>query len=555
MNLIRLLLKTSGLTVLLAMLTGFLSGTSSAGLIALINTALTSTKPTLSSLGAIFAGLCLVMLISTVISQVLLARLSEGAIFDMRIILSHRIIACPLHQLEEIGAPRLLATLTDDIQSVSKAFLGFPFLCTNIATVVSCLIYLGWLSGTVFIGLVAVMALGVGSFQFLMSKGDRFFALAREEQDRLFKHFQSLTEGIKELKLHKKRRQTFLSEDLQSTASASRHYNIIGLSLFAVAGSSGLLLLFITIGLLLLGFPQLVDVKPSVLSGYAFVIIYMVVPMEAILNAFPIFSKANIALAKIDSLHLLLAGDSLTPPQLEGTEEGEMNDPEFTTTWQHLELIGVTHTYHQELSESSFILGPIDLTFYRGELVFFIGGNGSGKSTLVKLISGLYIPETGVIQIDGQAITDTNREWYLEQFSAVFSDYYLFDRLLGLDTPDLERQSQKYLAKLQLNQKVQVKDGVLSTTTLSQGQRKRLALLTAYLENRPIYIFDEWASDQDPVFKEIFYTQLLPELKTRGKTVLVVTHDDRYFDQADRLVKLDYGQVVYDKRLHQEAHS
>ena len=94
-------------------------------------------------------------------------------------------------------------------------------------------------------------------------------------------------------------------------------------------------------------------------------------------------------------------------------------------------------------------------------------------------------------------------------------------------------------------------DGVFSTTRLSRGQRKRLALVTAYLEDRPIYLFDEWAADQDPLFRRVFYQRLLPELKRRGKTVVAVTHDDRYFDAADQLIKLEEGKVV--KTLRHEA--
>jgi putative ATP-binding cassette transporter len=116
----------------------------------------------------------------------------------------------------------------------------------------------------------------------------------------------------------------------------------------------------------------------------------------------------------------------------------------------------------------------------------------------------------------------------------------------------LDERAFKYLSQLQLNHKVQVKDGTLSTTELSQGQRKRLALLAAYLEDRPIYVFDEWAADQDPHFKEIFYRQLLPELKARGKALLVISHDDRYYHLADRLIKIDYGQVVQDEVMSGE---
>ncbi len=129
----------------------------------------------------------------------------------------------------------------------------------------------------------------------------------------------------------------------------------------------------------------------------------------------------------------------------------------------------------------------------------------------------------------------------------VFSDFYLFEELLGLDDDNLDQKCSEYLQQLQLDHKVKVKNGQLSTTALSQGQRKRLALLTAYLEDRPIYLFDEWAADQDPIYKEIFYTKLLPELRDRGKTVLVISHDDRYFHLADRIIKLDYGKIDYDK--------
>jgi putative ATP-binding cassette transporter len=176
-----------------------------------------------------------------------------------------------------------------------------------------------------------------------------------------------------------------------------------------------------------------------------------------------------------------------------------------------------------------------------------VGGNGSGKTTLAKLLTGLYAPESGAIRMNGQPITDENREWYRQHFSAVFSDFYLFERLLGLEHSHLESQARRFLAQLQLDHKVEVQDGWLSTTALSHGQRKRLALLTAYLEDRPIYVFDEWAVDQDPLFKDLFYVQLLPDLKARGKTALVISHDERYYRVADRIIKLEYGKIESDK--------
>jgi putative ATP-binding cassette transporter len=184
------------------------------------------------------------------------------------------------------------------------------------------------------------------------------------------------------------------------------------------------------------------------------------------------------------------------------------------------------------------------LSFYSGEVVFVVGGNGSGKTTLAKLISGLYAPESGDIRLNGIEITDGLRDYYRQHFSAVFSDFFLFESFIGLGS-NLDAQASQYLKDLELDHKVEIKDGKLSTTELSQGQRKRLALLTAYLEDRPFYIFDEWASDQDPVFKQVFYNRIVPALRERGKAVIVITHDDKYFHCADRLIKLDFGRLDY----------
>ncbi len=193
--------------------------------------------------------------------------------------------------------------------------------------------------------------------------------------------------------------------------------------------------------------------------------------------------------------------------------------------------------------ETGFLLGPISLSLRSGEITYIVSGNGSGKSTLAKLITGLYIPQSGSIDLDGTLITDHNREWYRQHFSAIFSDFHLFDRYLGFNHTSLDQDVERYLKQLQLDQKVQVRDGILSTTRLSQGQRKRLALRTAYLEDRPVYLFDEWTSDQEPLFRDLFYKEILVKLKERGKTVLVITHDDRYFHLADHIIKLEYGKV------------
>jgi len=541
MNLIWLLLRASWVTVAIAVFTGLLSGACSARLIALINNAISSNGTSTSTLFWSFAGFALIILVTSIISQFLLIRLSQNAIYKLRMRLSSWILSSPLRHLEELGASRLLATLTDDVGAVSNTVFVIPILCIDVAVIVGCLIYLGWLSWAVFLVTLAFMFVAIGSVQLLLDKARSFLALAREEQDRLFKHFRAITDGIKELKLHRDRREAFLSKELQVAAASSRHYNIDSLSIFAIASGWGQLLFFIIVGLLLFGLPQLITVSTPILSGYVLTITYLMRPFQSLLEMLPALNRASVALQKIDTLGLSLASRS---------EASSIALTEPKPDWNCLELSQITHAYRGEREESSFTLGPINLTFSAGELVFIVGGNGSGKSTLAKLLAGLYIPETGEICLDKQSITDANREWYRQHFSVVFSDFYFFERLLGMGITDLDPQAQEYLVQLQLDHKVQVKDGVLSTTALSQGQRKRLALLTAYLENRPIYLFDEWASDQDPFFKKIFYKQLLPDLKHRGKTVLVISHDDRYFDLADRIVKLDYGKLEYDKYSH-----
>ncbi len=537
MSVIWLLLKASWLNVSIAIFTGLVSGGSSAMLIALINRAISDNSN--ASLVWYFAGLAILALLSGFVSQFLLIYLSQEAVYNLRLSLSRGILSTPLRNLEELGANRLLATLTDDVGTLSNTIFLIPFLCVDIAVVVGCLAYLSTISGTVFVVVFGFLVLMIGTVQLLLNKMRKFFDLAREEQDVLFKHFRSITDGIKELKLHSLRRQEFFTEELQVSADASRDYNVTALNTGAVAIGVGQLLFFMLMGLLLFVLPKFVPVSTPVLSAYILTSTYLMSPFQNILQRLPAIFRANTSVEKIEKMGLALASQAEISSVAKRVE---------TADWQTLELKGTTHRYPGEKEDSNFILGDISLKFHAGELVFIIGGNGSGKSTLAKLITGLYIPESGEILLDGQPITDENREWYRQHFSVIFSDFYLFDRLLGMSNHDLDAQAADYLKQFHLEHKVEVKDGILSTTALSQGQRKRLALLTAYLEDRPIYLFDEWASDQDPFFRDIFYKQLLPELKRRGKTVFVISHDDRYFDIADRAIKLDYGKIEYDRR-------
>ena len=541
MNLIWLLLKASWLQVAIAILTGLISGGTTARLIALINKAISEgfqSSDTLSNLAWQFPIFALIVVVNSIISQVLLINLSQEAVYQLRLRLSRGILAAQLQHLEKLGIPRLLATLTEDVATLTGTVYAIPFICVDIAIITGCLLYLSSLSGNVFAFTVGFVMIAVGSIQLLINRAQGFLISAREEQDRLFKHFRAITEGIKELKLHSARRQEFFEQELQQSAAISRDQNSAALLTFSVSTGWGNLLFFILVGSLLFVLPQIATIPPATLSAYILTVTYLMLPMQSILDKLQALSKASVALQKIERMGLVLAGNKENY-----LEEKKQDIKTFST----LELKQVVHAYPGEDKESRFNLGPVDLTFKPGEIVFIVGGNGSGKSTLAKLITGLYIPEAGEIILDGKTITDENREWYRQHFSVIFSDFYLFERLLGIGKPSLDEQAQEYLRQLKLNHKVTIENGKLSTTELSQGQRKRLALLTAYLENRPIYLFDEWASDQDPIFRNIYYKEILTNLKKRHKTVLVISHDDHYFHLADRIIKLDYGKVEYDK--------
>jgi len=547
MTLLKFVLRTCGALGWATLGMALLSGACNAGLIALVNVVLTRTGPVSRGLVWAFVALGLGKVISLFLSQAVLAGFSQKAVAELRRDLIRKILAVPLRKLEELGTPRILATLTDDVFNVTQALLALPVVSVNVAILLGGAAYLGWLSWQLLAAIMVVIVAGAGGYLVVISGALRFCRAAREDEDKLFGHFRALTDGIKELKLHRNRRGAFFSRNIESVTNAYQQHNISAEIRFAAAQSWSHFLYFALIGLILFLAPTWGSFSNRTLTGYVVTTLYLMGPLSGVLSSFSLFGRARVALQKVQDLGVSLSGAS--------SEECPMDKPETELHFDRLELCGVVHSYHREQEDSRFVLGPIDLSFRPGELVFLVGGNGSGKSTLAKIITGLYLPEEGEIRLDGELVTNKNRDAYRQLFSAVFADFFVFDNLLGLDAADLDQRAGEYLEQLHLKHKIRVTNGSLSTTAVSQGQRKRLALLTAYLEDRPFYLFDEWASDQDPLFKNVFYTKLLPDLKARGKAVLVITHDDRYFEMADRLIKLDYGKVLEEDEMlsHENA--
>ncbi len=539
MTLLRFLVRYSPAMVIWTSLAALLSGACNAGLIAMINSALNVHGSPSFALVAGFAALGLGRIVTNAVAQLTLSHFSQATTARLRQDLVRKILAVPLRQLEELGTPKLMVALTEDILEITQATLGIPIFAVNFAVLLGGAVYLAWLSLPVLLAMTVFAIVGAVSYRLMIRSGFGHLTAAREGQDRLFRHFRALTEGIKELKLHRARRAAFLEQDVASAAAVCQQHNTAAELRFILAQNWNQLLFLVVIGLILFLLPRMENITPQTLTGYIIATLYLMGPLAGLLGSLSVFSRANVSLRKVEELGLALAAQSDEHRAAAAT--GAAAEP-----FESLELVGVTHHYYREREDDHFVLGPIDLTFRPGELVFLVGGNGSGKSSLAKVIAGLYPPAGGEIRLNGRVINDGNRDDYRQCFSAVFSDYFLFDRITGAALNGSDERARDYLGRLHLNHKVSIQDGVFSTTQLSQGQRKRLALLCAYLEDRPFYLFDEWASDQDPLFKDVFYKQLLPELKSRNKAVLVITHDDRYFAGADRLIRLDYGKIAID---------
>jgi len=350
---------------------------------------------------------------------------------------------------------------------------------------------------------------------------------------------------MKELKLHRRRREAFFSSVLTTNVGQLRQNNTKTGATYAFVTGWGVVLYFVVVGLLIFVLPDFdKSIDREELTGYAIAVLFMRTYVIALMVVLPYFAQGAVSLRKLEQLGLALS---------EFRGDIDQDESRETTTFRTLELRSVTHSYYRDREDSDFILGPIDLTLHAGEAIWIVGGNGSGKTTLAKLLTGLYVPANGEIRLNDKLVTDNNRDQYRQNFSALFTDFHLFENLLGLNESDglttsgkLDASAEAYLNRLHLDRKVHVKDGKLSTLELSHGQRKRLALLTAFLEDRSIYVFDEWDSGQDPIFKKVFFLEVLPELKARGKTIVVISHEDRYYQLADRIIRLEFGRLEYE---------
>ncbi len=527
------LLKPFWPVVATATLLGIVGGLTTTGLLARINQTLQRGELS-PGFWLNFTALLSVSVVGTAVAGVLNSLIGQKIIASLRKDISSRILRAPLDAIERYRSHRLLATLNNDIDTVSAFTFNFSAYAIALAVTLGGLIYLSWLSWTLFAFSLVFLAAGMLLTAFSRHGWMKDYEGVRDAQDDLQKQYRAIIEGAKELRINQTRRARVFGIQLGGAVDTIARLKSHAMGQMWMMNGASTALLFIFIGIMLTA-RRFLGIDSADISAAVIVLLFIKGPMEQLANALPVLGQAYVSMKKLAALSSAFSNPepdiSLAPP----------GEDEVTMSLNGLSLEQVGYTFKPN-GGTGFSLGPVSLDIRAGEFVFIVGENGSGKTTLIKILLGLYAPDRGRILYDGRPVTAAGRDAYRRLFTTVFADYYLFDEIL-VDTARAG-DSQRYLERLDLAHKVRIQNGRFSTTDLSTGQRKRLALVQAYLEDRPVIVFDEWAADQDPVFRQVFYTELLPDLKRMGKTLIVISHDDRYFSVADRIIVMADGRIA-----------
>ncbi|EJM2181571.1 TPA: multidrug ABC transporter permease/ATP-binding protein [Escherichia coli] len=460
------------------------------GLIAFINQRLIETADTSLLVLPEFLGLLLLLMAVTLGSQLALTTLGHHFVYRLRSEFIKRILDTHVERIEQLGSASLLA--------------GKMLLVTAI-----------WMAVTIWGGFV------------LVARVYKHMATLRETEDKLYTDFQTVLEGRKELTLNRERAEYVFNNLYIPDAQEYRHHIIRADTFHLSAVNWSNIMMLGAIGLVFWMANSLGWADTNVAATYSLTLLFLRTPLLSAVGALPTLLTAQVAFNKLNKF-------ALAP------FKAEFPRPQAFPNWQTLELRNVTFAYQ----DNAFSVGPINLTIKRGELLFLIGGNGSGKSTLAMLLTGLYQPQSGEILLDGKPVSGEQPEDYRKLFSAVFTDVWLFDQLLGPEgQPANPQLVEKWLAQLKMAHKLELSNGRIVNLKLSKGQKKRVALLLALAEERDIILLDEWAADQDPHFRREFYQVLLPLMQEMGKTIFAISHDDHYFIHADRLLEMRNGQL------------
>lgn len=520
--------KLFGLVMILSMVSALLS----VGVIAFIQYKLLSQSANVHQAIWQFVLLLLILLVTATLAQILLHKLGHQFVYAKRYQLVKQLINTDIEQIEDIGSAGVLASLNTDVRNITIAFVNLPGMVYGMVLTLVALTYLAFLSLALFaVSLLMISVTGVIGYG-LVIQISHHVRQVRELEDKLYQDYQALIDGRKELSLNPHRARRYFENEFNPNALSYRN-EITRADIFNgfaanIANTVVLALIGINFYLALaLGWAS-VDIA----STFALVILFMRMPLMAVVGSIPALISANVSMKKLASLAM---SNNESLPTYEAKPEA------FKT----LTLDQVNYQYSAEGNDPPFHIGPINFTVNQGEIIFIIGGNGSGKSTFARLLTGLYRPHSGQVFLNHHRVTADDWPRYRQQFSSVFSDFYLFHQVTDGQGRDVAEQTvAEWVARLEMAHKTTYRHGRLSDIRYSQGQRKRLALLMAIAEQRGCLLLDEWAADQDPRFRKIFYRELLPLLKQHHITVIAITHDDKYFAVADRIFNMDCGQLT-----------
>lgn len=463
------------------------------------------------------------------------AEIIESAVQKIRLDLIDKLARAQLQALESIGTSLVYDRLTENVATISGAVGAIVAVMQSICVLVFATAYILVISPTSFVLLGIIIGLGIMMWAAKNEEMKHQLEWGASRRVNFLDQLTDLLRGFKELQLGRKRWQE-IRKDLNGTAEELRAVGIAESDMQTDNMIFSSCILFAMLAAVVFVLPEHTKIESSELTSLVGAVLFFWAPMLGVVTGMPSYIRSNVALASIDDLEKKIANatnEHVGPEKVVDPWHGK-----FTS----IQLNDVRYAYPPDEEGRRFEIGPMNLSIAAGEVIFLVGGNGSGKSTLVKILTGLYTASGGQLKIDGFELTNENRPVYREMYAAIFADFHLFSRLYGLLDAD-EELARKLLKQMQIDNKTSFEKGRFTNRNLSTGQRKRLAMVVAMLEDRPVFLFDEWAADQDPEFREYFYKELIPMLKQRGKTVFAVSHDSSYFDCADRVITLEYGRV------------
>ena len=460
----------------------------------------------------------------------------EAIIHKLRVRLMDQVRRSELVPLDTIGRAGIVAAITRETATLTQATNMIAFAAQSVILIVFVAIYVAYLSLLAFA--MTIVIVGAAAL-FLHLKSRDHIAGTREAAEwdnRLFDRLTDLLDGFKEVRLNSARSDALFDDIIEVSRTAANIKIRTQSETFKrlVFSQSSI---YILLGAIVFVTPVLGDPQSDTLAKTTTATLFVVGACFGLVQSIPILSAANAAADNIERLEARLRATTI---------EGPVGPAQPLTRFENIGVRSVVFRYVDKSSEAVFQVGPVDFTLRRGELVFITGGNGSGKSTFLRVLAGLYHPDSGEITLDGVRVSDRTRDAYRSLFAAIFVDYHLFERLYGIADPN-PTEIDQLLTQYRLADKTRVADGEFSAIDLSGGQRKRLALIVSLLEKRPILLLDEWTAEQDPEFRRKFYDELLPALMRDGATVVAITHDDRYLDEFTlpaRRLRMDEGRFV-----------